>query len=107
MSYNEVTAERIRQVLSNRADVEEKNTIGGGLGFMVGGHLCCAVSSRGLTVRVGSAGKAETLAMPHAEPLRIGTRETAAFVLVHTEGYRTEAELRIWVEKGLSFVATL
>lgn len=76
------------------------------LGFMVGGHLCCGVTSSGLTIRVGPDGKAEALSQPHARPHEIGGRETAAFVVVEPDGYGTDA-LRSWIERGLCFVATL
>ena len=53
MAYDEATAARLRKLLSARSDVVEKQLMGG-LCFMVGGHMCCAVSGRGgLLVRVG------------------------------------------------------
>lgn len=107
MAHDPGTAEKIRRVLSDRADVLEKGIVGGGLGFMVAGHLCVGLSSRGLTVRVGREGKADALNEPHVQPLMIGRKETAAFVVVQSPGYRTDAMLRSWIDRGLAFVATL
>lgn len=101
------TADRIRRILSDRPDVVEKPMIGGGLAFMIDGHMCCGASANGLTVRVGPEGKTKALAGRHVKPLVIGSRETAAFVLVEPDGYRTDEELRKWIEHGLRFVATL
>lgn len=107
MVYDESTAELVRRALSARSDVVEKTMIGGGVGFIVGGHLCCGVTATGLTVRVGADGKAEALSQPHARPHEIGGRETAAFVVVEPDGYGTYDALWSWIDRGLRFVATL
>lgn len=107
MPYDPITLERVRRVLSERTDVVEKPIIGGGRGFMVGGHLCCGVSAKGLTVRVGAEARAEILAEPHVRPLVVGGRETAAFIVVEQPGYQTDEALKIWIDRGLRFVATL
>lgn len=111
MAYDEATVERVRRLLSERSDVVkdvvEKGIVGGGWGFMVGGHLCCGVSSRGLTVRVGPDGMDDALAQPHVRPLEFGGRRTAAFVVVEPDGYGEDRTLTQWVERGLDFVATL
>jgi hypothetical protein len=107
MGYDIETVERIRRLLSARSDVVEKRIVGGALGFMVGGHLCCAVSVRGLTVRVGAEGKAEALGEPHVGRHLVGNRETRAFVVVEPDGYRDDAALAVWLERGLRFVGSL
>ncbi len=93
--------------MSHRSDVVEKGIVGGGWGFMVGGHLCCGVSTRGLTVRVGSEAIGEVLARPNVGRLEFGGRPTAAFVVVEPDGYRDDDALERWVERGLRFVDTL
>jgi hypothetical protein len=101
------TVERVRRVLSPRGDVTEKRIIGGGFGFMAGGHLCCGVSVRGLTVRLGPGGKAEALQLPYVKPLKVGQREASGFVVVDLEAVSSDDALREWIERGLRFVATL
>lgn len=107
MPYDEAAAGRIRQLLSQRDDVVEKQIVGGGLGFMISGHLCCGVSDRGLTVRVGPDAKSEVLAMAHVRPLEFGGRQAAAFVVVEPDGYRADEQLAAWIERGVRFVGTL
>ncbi len=104
---DEDTAHRIRLWLNDRADYSERRIVGGGIGFMVDGHLCCGLSARGLTVRTGPAGKSAALRRPYAQPHRVGHRETKAFVLVLPEGYRTDEGLAFWLERALTFVRTL
>ncbi|NNF65375.1 MAG: RNA methyltransferase [Acidimicrobiia bacterium] len=107
MAYDETIAEAIRQLLGQRKDVAEKRLVGGGLGFMVGGNLCCGISSRGLTVRVGAEGKQAAVAMEHVGPLAFGGKETAAFVVVAPEALEDPDILAAWVGRGLKFVETL
>lgn len=107
MAYDEAIAEAIRQLLAPSEDVAEKRLVGGGLGFMVAGNLCCGISARGLTVRVGAEGKQAALAMDHVQPLAFGGKETAAFVVVAPEGYEDPESLAMWVDRGLKFVETL
>ena len=42
MAYDEKTAERVRQALAGQRGVVEKKLMGG-LCFMIGGGMCCAV----------------------------------------------------------------
>jgi TfoX/Sxy family transcriptional regulator of competence genes len=107
MSYDETTAERVRKILSGRRDVVEKKLMGG-LCFMVTDSMCCSVSGKGdLLVRVGKAAHGQTLGEPHVSPMKMGGRTVTGFVRVAPEGYRTDAVLRKWIERGLDYVATL
>lgn len=107
MPYDEKTAERVRKLLSNRRDVVEKKLMGG-LCFMVKGAMCCAVSGRGgLLVRVGPEAHERMLGEPHVLPMEMRGRTMTGFVRVMPEGYRTDAALRKWVQRGVNFVLTL
>lgn len=106
MPLDPADAARVRALLADRDDVTERRMMGGFV-FMVGGHMCCGVSGRGLMVRVGPEGIAAALALPHTGPMMIGTNPTAGFVRVAIEGYRSAADLNAWVRRGLAFVATL
>ena len=107
MVYDESIATRVRQLLADEPHVEEKSIVAGGLGFMVRGHLACAVTSRGLTVRVGPDGKARALKLPHVQPHRVGKRETSAFVVVEPAGFAQDDSLARWVQRGVDFVQEL
>jgi hypothetical protein len=107
MAYDERTAERIRKVLSARRDVVEKKLMGG-LCFMVGGAMCCSASGKGgILVRVGTAAHERMLGEPHVRPLLMAGRPAAGFVRVDADGYRTDAALKKWIQRGLDFVVTL
>jgi TfoX/Sxy family transcriptional regulator of competence genes len=100
MGYDEKTVDRIRRVLASRRDVTETYMMGG-LSFMVGGSMACRVSKRGFLIRVTPDNRAEILAMPHVKALEMASRRMSAFVAIAPEGYRTDGELKAWVQRGV------
>jgi hypothetical protein len=107
VAYDEKTAERVRSLLTSRSDVVEKKLMGG-LCFMVKDAMCCSVSSRGgLLVRVGAEARERMLGDPHVRPMELAGRTVSGFVRVMPEGYRTEAALRKWIQRGVDFVEKL
>ncbi|HYS86370.1 MAG TPA: TfoX/Sxy family protein [Bradyrhizobium sp.] len=107
MAYDEKTVGRVRKLLSIRPDVVEKKIMGG-LCFMVKDRMCCSVSGKGgLLIRVGSDAHQLMLAEPHVEPMEMRGRVMTGFVRVAPEGYRTDAELKKWVKRGVEFVVTM
>jgi TfoX/Sxy family transcriptional regulator of competence genes len=104
MAYDEKTAERVRRVLSGRPGVVEKKLMGG-LAFMVKGGMCCSVSGRGgLLVRVDAQAHERMLGEPHVESAEMRGRTMTGFVRVAAEGYRTDAALKRWIERGIEAV---
>ena len=106
MGYDLKIAERVRRSLASQRDVVEKRMVGG-LSFSVGGSMCCGVTGSGLMVRVGAEARERALARPHVRPMEFAGRPLAGFVLIDSEGFRTEAALAAWVQQGLDFAATL
>jgi hypothetical protein len=106
-AYDEAAVERIRKLLARRRDVAEKRLMGG-ICFTLKGNMCCAVSVRGgILVRVGAPAYPRMLVEPHVEPLEMRGRPVNGFVRVGPEGYRTDATLKKWVQRGVDFVSTL
>jgi hypothetical protein len=68
--------------------------------------MCCGVTGTALMVRVGAEARDRTLAEPHVRPMVLGGRPLAGFVCVEPAGFRTEAALWRWVQRGLDFVLT-
>jgi TfoX/Sxy family transcriptional regulator of competence genes len=102
MAFDEATAERVRTLLRRRRDVVEKKMMGG-LSFMVEGAMCCAVSGKGgLLVRVDPSAQARMLGEPHVSPADMRGRMMTGFVRVAPEGYRTEAALQTWIDRGIA-----
>lgn len=106
MPYDETTADRVRHALSPRA-FTEKRTIGGGLTFMLNGHMCCSVRNSTLMVRVGPQAYLQALGLPHTSPLEFAGRKPLGYVRIDPEGFTSERALRAWIQRGIDFVSTL
>jgi TfoX/Sxy family transcriptional regulator of competence genes len=106
MAYDEKLAERIHRLMAGRRDVVEKKMMGG-LTFMTDSGMFCSASGRGgLLVRVDPDAREKFLGEDHVEPADIGGRRMTGFLRVAPEGYRTEAGLKKWVERGLAAAVT-
>jgi TfoX/Sxy family transcriptional regulator of competence genes len=104
MSYDEKTADRVREILSGRTDVVEKKMFGG-LCFMVNGSMCCGLTHTAFMVRVGPDHYEEALAQPHARPMDFTGRPLTGMIYVDPAGYRTDAALAKWIARGVDFVS--
>ena len=102
MPHDEKTAERIRRVLGGRRDIVEKKMMGG-LAFTIGGGMCCYLSRKGyFLLRVTPEVREQTLAMAHVKPTDFAGRRMSGFVIVEPDGFRTEAALAKWIERGIA-----
>ena len=105
MVYDLVTAERVRHLLADRHDVNERKMMGG-LCFMVKGGMCCAVSGRGgLLVRVNPDAQPRLIRDPHVQPMIMAGRRVTSFVRVMPDGYKSHAMLKKWIQRGVDAVA--
>ena len=102
MAHDEGTAQRLRNALAGRADVEEKKMFGG-LCMMVRGHMLCGVTSFDLMVRIGPGGYDEALAQPHARRMDFTGRPLKGFVYVAEAGVENDDDLDGWVTRALVF----
>lgn len=106
MAYDEGLAQRVREVLEDRADVTEKKMFGG-LAFLIGGNMCTGIVGDELMVRVGPDAHAEALARPEAREMDFTGRSMKGFVYVGCDGIEDDAELAAWVARGVAFAASL
>lgn len=106
MAYDEAVAGRIRTGLRARRDVEEKRMFGG-IAFMVAGHMAVGVVGDELMVRVGPEGHAKAVARRHARPMDFTGRPLKGFVYVAPAGFRSDADLRRWLDTAVTFAKTL
>jgi len=106
MAYSESLADRIRTVLGHKAGVVEKKMFGG-VGFLLNGNMLVGVWKTSLIVRVGPERYDEVLAAEHVQKFDITGREMRGWVLVEADGIESDAQLRAWIDRGLSFVQGL
>lgn len=106
MAYDEVLANRIRELLAAETTTEKR--MFGGLAFLVGGHMAVAVSGRGgLMVRVPPDETEALVARDHVEPMVMAGRETRGWLRVADSGLTTKRQLESWVNRGLTCVKAL
>ena len=104
MAYNEELAERVREALADRTDVEEKRMFGG-LTFMVGGQMCCGVLKNDLVVRIEPDEFDALVAQPHVRPFDFSGRPMQGMVYVENSAFVDARVLRTWVQRGIDYVA--
>jgi TfoX N-terminal domain len=98
--------DRVRAILAERTDVEEKRMVSG-RSFVVGGHLAVGVSGDALLVRVGRDEYESVVAEPHVRPFELGGKRPLGYVLVEPAGVTSDRRLRAWVARGIDHVTTL
>ncbi len=106
MPFSEALAERIRQRLARRKNVEEKKMFGG-VGFLLNGNLLVGVWKDSLIVRLGPEEGDEALKEPHVKEFDITGRPMKGWVLVEPEGIEGDDQLKCWIQRGMKFVGTL
>lgn len=106
MAYDEVLANRIRELLATETTTEKR--MFGGLAFLVGGHMAVAASGRGgLMVRVPPDETEALAARDHVERMVMAGRVTRGWLSVADPGLTTRRQLESWVNRGLTYAKSL
>jgi hypothetical protein len=106
VAFDELLAERIRGVLGDRMDVDERRMFGG-IAFMIGGNMCCGVLGEELIVRVGPDEGEQALTEPGVRPFDFTGRPSRGIVVVAPEQLAEDADLDRWVGRGEAFASSL
>lgn len=106
MAYEDALSERIRAHLEGEPGLSEKRMFGG-LAFLINGNMACGVNKTALIVRFDPANHADVLAESGARDFDLSPRPMKGWVSVDADGYRTDADLERWVDRGLSFARGL
>ncbi len=114
MAYNTKLAERIRLQLDGIPFVEKK--MFGGVGYMFNGNspalapgasVACGVTKNDLIVRVDPDRHASLLKKPHVRPFDMTGRPMKGWLVVETDGIKTDKQLNTWIKEGVEFALTL
>jgi TfoX/Sxy family transcriptional regulator of competence genes len=106
MAYDETLADRIRELLSARAEVSERKMFGG-IAFMVAGNMACGVLAEDLIVRLGDEEARKALEEDGVRPFDFTGRPMKTTVYVSPERTTEDAGLAEWVEAGADYAASL
>jgi len=101
LAYDEELADRIRALLDGRNPIEKK--MFGGVGFMVGGKMAIAASSKGgILVKVDPADSEELCSEPGVERMVMRGREMGGWLRVRSERLEDDQDLLGWIDRGVA-----
>ncbi len=103
MAYNQLIADRIRNVLNDRKVGYEEKEMMGGLTFMVDNKMCLGVVKDDLMARVGPHAFDSFLKKPGARVMDFTKRPMKGYAFVGAEGWDDDQELSDWVDQCLLF----
>lgn len=106
MAFDETLAERIRQSLARRKNVEEKKMFGC-ICFLLNGNALAGVWKDRLIARLGPDEGEAALREPHVREFDITGRPMKGWVLVGPEGVEDDEQLDGWIQRALKFVGEL
>jgi hypothetical protein len=106
MAYDKGLAQRVREILQEEPEFDEKKMFGG-ICFLLFGNMVCGIIKEDLIVRVGADNYAEALKIPHTRQFDITGRPLKGWVMVLAAALDSDEELQDWVQKAVSFVRTL
>jgi TfoX N-terminal domain len=107
VAYDEDLADRIRAVLATEHGVVEKKMFGG-LAFLIGGNMSVSASGQGgMLLRCDPVETDALVNEPHAERFVMRGRAMDGWLRVESEGLDSDADLRRWVDVGVSYARSL
>lgn len=106
MAYDEVLAQRIHDLLDGEAGLTSRAMFGG-LGFMIEGHMAVAAGSSGALMVRAKPSDAEHWISEHVRPMVMRGREISGWLLVERAALGDDAQLELWVDRGVAYVRTL
>lgn len=106
MAYDEGLAQRIRELLEDDPDFQEKRMFGG-VCFLIRGNMAGGIIGEELIIRVGKEAYPEALKRPHTRKFDITGKALAGWVMVSQEGHETDEGLSAWLEQGVRYARSL
>lgn len=104
MAFNEKLSDRIREVLADQSDVEEKYMFGG-VCYMVNGKMCVGVIKDDMMCRIGPDKEEASLEKKGCRPMDFTSRPMKGYVYVDESGWKSKKDLEYWVGLCLEFNA--
>jgi TfoX N-terminal domain len=107
MAYDEVLAQRIRDLIGPDPQLTERKMFGG-LAFLIRGHMAISASGQGgVLVHVDPERSGELVAATSASVAVMRGREMPGWLRVGADGVATDDSLAPWVEAGLTYARSL
>ena len=101
MSYNELTATRIREQLKLFPETFTEKKMFGGLSFLFQGKMTVGIVKEDLAVRVVGEKMERELQKETVRPMDFTKRPMKEFIYVLPKGFQSESDLLHYIELGL------
>jgi TfoX/Sxy family transcriptional regulator of competence genes len=106
VAYDEALADRVRELISPRADVAELKMFGG-IGFTIAGNMAVGVIGDDLIVRLDPGDAEKALAEEGVREFDFTGRPMKGWIFVGADRTAEDNGLAEWVEAGADFAASL
>ncbi len=102
MAYDERLADRIREILVDQPDIEEKQMMGG-VAFMVNNKMCVGVIKDEMMARIDPDVYEEALEKHGCHPMDFTGKPMKGWVFISPEGIDKVKDLHYWIGLALDF----
>ena len=102
MAYNEEIEARIKKIVSGWKNTDDKKMFGG-VCHLLNGNMFCGVYKDFLILRLGESNSKNALELPFVRPFDITGRPMKGWVMVESKGFKTDSELKAWLNKAKEF----
>ena len=106
MPYNENIEIRIKHLVSGWTNTASKKMFGG-ICHLLNGNMFCGVHKDFLILRLGPDNAENALKLPHVRPFDITGKPMKGWVMVAEDGFKSDDELKQWLDQTRRFAETL
>ena len=106
MAFDETLAQRIRDALARKKNIEERKMFGC-ICFLLNGNIFAGVWKASLIARLGPDEGEDAMLEPHVKAFNITGRPMKNWILVASEGGEDDDQLKGWIERAVKFVGKL
>jgi len=106
MAYDEQLDQRIRKIVSRWQGTNNKKMFGG-VCHLIDGNMFCGVHQEFLILRLGREKSEDALKLPYVRPFDITGRPMQGWVMVASDGYKGDQDLKTWLNQAINFARSL
>jgi len=107
VAYDEILADRIREIVESEPGLTEKRMFGG-LAFLINGNMAVSASGQGgMLLRCNPADTESLVERPEASRFVMRGREMDGWLRVDQTALTTKRQLKSWVSRGVSYARSL
>ncbi len=103
MAYDELLADRLKNILKEKHIFFEEKKMFGGLSLMVNNKMCVGIIKNNLMTRIDPENQEQFLLEPGCRPMDFTHRPMKGFLYVEPEGTDMDEDLEKWVNRCLEY----